>query len=526
MAETGTRRERFHGILVRWRWAILGAVLLHCVVVHYFFFGYVSWDGYAHRMQPIIELVKHGAMNLEKFDNAALVGFRPFVELIHAPFLAVFGLDALYIAFPVTFPLFARAIHHCVREAAEDDAAALYAAGTYVLVPVVSSQLFSGYIDWAIPALLAYFVYALLAAARDPRRLAPFVRVAFATFLFTMSRQQAPYVSVLFVAYAVYARFVERSGWRFTIAHRKRLAAALLAYALGLAPAAFLQLATWLKHGSPIHPFELSILGLRLGKGLTYKAVCWYGGLRDYTPRGFFRASYAAWIAPAELPYAFFDSRYLGGGLFFLAGVVTAPLWWRRSTRAVRLLVATLLFVSLAVRDFWLPRYASALLLAVCIANALALAALLRDRRRPMALAYATLVAVAAVHVFRPEWEIDRAQKGAIYARLNASQSRWFVPGSVELPLYPDANARLVLLEGPTLNFAVPLYGRKLTNEVVTSVPPEKIGEHCEGLRPYLASGAPVLFVDDHDHAAACKRTCALPSPSRCLAFTIEPPPL
>jgi hypothetical protein len=524
MAQPSTRRQRFHDGLARRKWWIVAAFLFHCVVLHYFFLGYVSWDGFAHRMQPVIEIVKHGSMHNEKFDNWALLGYRPFVELIHAPFVWALGLDALYIAFPLTCPLFAAGVYLCVREASDDDAAALYAAGTYVLVPVVNSQLFSGYIDWAIPGLLAYFVYAVLAAARrDASTGWAAIRVALGTFLFTMSRQQAPYVSVLFLAWALVARFVHRDGIHLRVVDKPRLASTIAAYGLGLVPAAYYQVAAYLAHGSPIYPFELSFLGVKVGDGVSFKAVCMFAGLQDYTPRGFFRAFYSAWIAPTEVPHFFFDSRHLGGGLFFVTAFVLAPVWLRGRSQSAKLLVGALVLASLVLRDFWLPRYSTSLLLAVCVANGLALAALLRARARLLAASYGAFFAVTALHALRPEWELERVMAGDAYPRLNASNSGTFPLGVMDVDLYPDVGAHFVLLEGPAQNFVLQLNGRKLTNEVVGTISRADLGEHCEGLERYGGARSEILYVDDRNYAAACKRTCALASAARCLAYRIEP---
>jgi hypothetical protein len=517
-------RERVHETIARGRWWILAAFLVHCVVLHYFFLGFVSWDGFAHRVQPVVELVTTGAMHNEKFDNWALLGYRPFVELIHAPFLWAMGLDALYFAFPLACPLLVVGVYLCVREATGDDAAALYAAGSYVLVPVVNSQLFSGYIDWAIPGLLAFFVYAVMAAGRAERRAAwPLARVVVATFLFTMSRQQAPYVSVLFLLVALASRFVERRGRTIALVHARRLVETLGAYAVGLVPVAYLQIAAYRAHGSPIWPFELSFFGLKIGDGVTFKGVCFFAGLVDYTPRGFLRAFLSAWIAPEEVPHYFFDSRFLGGGLFFLTAFVTAPVWLRRSRPAASVLVGALVLSSLLLRDFWLPRYAATLVLAVAIANGLALAALLRARLRPLAYSYGVLLALTVAHAARPEWELQRILAGDPYARMNVSASKLFPRGTMDVELYPDVGAHLVVLEQTGTHFAIPLYGRKLTNEVVGWISRADLGPRCEGLHRYDGARSEIVYVDDHGLAESCRRTCAIASPVRCLAYRIEP---
>ncbi len=516
------RAHRFHDVLTRWRFPLLGIVIAHCIAIHYFFLGFVSWDGFGHRVPPVVELLKHGSLGLDKFDNWALLGFRPFVELVNLPFLAAFGLDGLFFAFALALPLSAVAIYGFIRELTGDPRAALYSAASYVLVPMVNSQVFSGYVDWAIPGLLAFFLFTILRIANEAKsvRWTAYGAISIATFIFTMSRQQAPYLSVFFFAVLAYLKFTERRGFRITVPRRSVLLRALAAFLVGLAPAVGLQVLSYLRHGTPIYPYQFSMLGVKIGEGADFKALAFYAGLTDYTARGFFRAFVAAWLVPSTWPFCFFDSRHMGGGLFFLLALCTLPFSFRRANLPTRVLLACFVLTSLGGRDFWLPRYAYTLVLTISVCNGLALSAFLESRRTA---AYAVGMAVLALHVFRPEWDVFRIKHGDAYPRINASASKVFVPGPFEVEVYPDANAQLLIAGHPGNGFALPLYGRRLTNSVLGFVTKERIGAHCEGLRTFdRASGPDVLVVDDDNLTKDCTRSCALPGRNRCLAYKLD----
>jgi hypothetical protein len=515
---------RFHELFVRHRFKLLFVVLLHFVLAHYFVIGFASWDGFGHRVPPVVELVKHASLGLDKFDNWALLGFRPFVELVNLPFLAVFGLDGLIFGFALAFPLCVLAVHRFVRELTGDAHAALYASASYVLVPMVNSQLFSGYVDWSIPGLLAFFLLAILRIANHagrPRWTA-YAAIVAATFLFTMSRQQAPYLSVFFFSVVAYLKLVERRGLRLSVPRRTVLLGAIAAFLVGLSPSVTLQVLNYLRHGTPIYPYQFSMLGVTIGQGADFKSLCYYAGLTDFTARGFFRAFVAAWLLPTTWPFCFFDSRNLGGGLFLLFALCTLPFSLRRANVTTRVLLACFVLTSLGGRDFWLPRYAYTLVLAISICSGLALSALLESRRT---MSYAAAVAVLGLHLLRPEWDIFRIMRGDAYPRMNASASKLFVAGVFDIPVFPDVNAQLVVAHQIANGFALPLYGRKLTNSVLGSVSKEQIGAQCEGLRAFETKGPNVLVVDDGDLTKDCARRCAIPNPrGRCLAYKLESP--
>lgn len=496
---------RVHDFLVRHRWALLAAVVVHGIVVHYFFLGYSTWDGFGHRVPPIVELVKHGALNTQKLDNWALVGFRPFVELVNAPFLWMLGLDGLYFAAAFVLPLAAAAVHLFVRELTGDAVAAFYAAATYVLFPVVSAQVFAGYVDWAIPALLAFFLYALL-RVRDRANLAPYVLLSGATFLFTMSRQQAPYLAVVLFCPVVAMTFRARRD-------RRVLAATTASFLAGIAPAAFLHARAFARFGTPIHPYQFGFVGLSTRQGWTLENTWLYAGLDDLSVQSFSKATLKSWLWPGQPPCLFYDSRFLGAGLFCLLAICALPFVLPRTNTITRVVLAAFAVLSILGRDFWLPRFAYTLLLAVCICVGLAFSRALA--RRPL---YFALVAMAFVHAFRPEWDAWRVVRGDRYFRMNAAATASYTTSAFDVPVYPDRGARLVIIGAPANGFALPLYGRKLTNEIVGTVPAHTVGAACAGLRPQPRDA---LFVDDADVTSGCKRTCAIEA-GRCLAYAID----
>ncbi|MBX3204656.1 MAG: hypothetical protein KF764_06275 [Labilithrix sp.] len=511
-----------HEWLFRWRFRLFAIVLGHFILAHYFVIGFVSWDGFGHRVPPVVELVQHGSLGLDKYANWALDGFRPFVELANAPFLYLFGLDGLYFAFALALlPFCAVAMFLFTREATHSRNAAFYAAATYVLMPMVNSQVFSGYVDWAIPGLLAFFLYPLIALGRDESapKWTGYAKVTLATFLYTMARQQAPYLSVFFFGILAGVFFVERRGLRFSLKRRNVLGWMSVAFALGLAPAAIAQLVNYLHHGTPIYPYQFKLLGLTIGEGWTLEFLCHLGGLEEYSPAGFFRASVAAWLVPSTWPYAFFDSRHFGGGLFFITALLTLPITLKATNRPTRVLLAAFIVASIGGKDFWLPRYAYTIVLSLCLCNGIALATLLeRKRRWP----FYALAGVLSLHALRPEWDVFRIRSGDRYPRMNASNSSLFLDGALDIPVYPDLGADLLIAYAPGNNFILPLYGRKLKNSVITSVPKKDIGERCEGLRPFLEKTPGALVVDDENLTAQCARTCVATS-GRCLAYRLDP---
>jgi hypothetical protein len=153
----------------------------------------------------------------------------------------------------------------------------------------------------------------------------------------------------------------------------------------------------------------------------------------------------------------------------------------------------------------------------------LALATMLE--RRKLYIAYAGCVGVLALHALRPEWEAWRLRAGDYYPRINVSGSTLFVKGVGEVPMLPDLHAKLVIAEVPWNAFALPLYGRKLTNSVITSVAENRIGPHCEALHQFTDGSSDVLVIDDADLTKDCPRACAVDGGWRCAAYRLDRKP-
>ncbi len=159
-----TRRERFVDFVVRHRRVLFVVWLLHAAFCHFFLLGYMTGDGLAYRLTPVIELLKHGTMGSWKYPTDwSLAGHVPFVELTHIPFLGVLGLRGLLVGFPlVVFPLCVIAVYMFVRALTDSARTATFGAFAYVAMPMINSQPFAGLVDFVVVALLAYWLHALL----------------------------------------------------------------------------------------------------------------------------------------------------------------------------------------------------------------------------------------------------------------------------------------------------------------------------------------------------------------------------
>jgi hypothetical protein len=508
---------RVHSWLVRWRFLLLALFIAHVVAAHFFVIGFATWDGLGHRVPPVAELVQHGSYGLDKYFNWALVNFRPFIELTNAPFLWLFGLTGLFFAFAFTlFPFCVASIFLFARELTGQRRAAFYAAIAYTLLPIVNAQLEGGYIDWAVPGLIAFFLYALLGLRADAPRVATYGKVALGTFLFSMSRQQAPYLAVFFAAVVGALAFLPAPRLR-----PKVLGLGTLAFAVGLALPVGLQVANYLRYGSPIFPYQFNMLGLKIGEGASIQMQPTLFGLDEYSVRGLLKASLGAWLIPSRWPSCFYDARVLGAGLFFILAALTLPLSIPRANRETRVLLLACVAVSLGARDFWCPRFAYTLLLAIVVLCGLALASLVDRPGRGVG--YVALLTLVALHALRPEWDVMRIKTGDFYVRMNVAGSPYYLKDGVDVFLYPDLNAQFVIAEAPGNGFALPLYGRRLTNTVLGSVHKEDIGEHCEGLHAWDGRYPKILVIDDENLTKGCERTCGAFEEGRCIAWQLGP---
>jgi hypothetical protein len=160
--------QRVDDCIQRYKLGYFGAVLLYLIAAHYWFLGFTSYDGFTHRIPPIVELVQHGDLGGNKFDFFNARYFYPFFELLHVPFLKVFGLSGLFFSFSlVLFPLATLAIWWFILELTRDRRWATYGAIIYLSIPFVNEQPFSGYIDFAVIGALAFFLFSLLRILRS-----------------------------------------------------------------------------------------------------------------------------------------------------------------------------------------------------------------------------------------------------------------------------------------------------------------------------------------------------------------------
>lgn len=518
--------ERFAAFLHRRRVLLLAAWVAHALLIHWFLLGYVSWDGLAYRVPPIVDLVQHGSFGMERYYQWAYAGYLPFVELAHAPFLYVFKLPGLLISFPVfVFPACVAAVYLFVRELTGDPRAGTFGALAYAAIPMVNQQPYSGYVDFAVCGLLALWLYAILRTRNTPRRVFAFTRVAGATMLFTMSRTQGIYVAAMILPILVYAIFATRSGLRIKITKPKELAIAIAGTIAGGIPIISIQVMKFLRYGTPTYPYQFQVLGLKIGNGFSTHDLFAYAGLVNETPIEFWRAFAGGWIWPRYWPLGgFFDSRNMGGGFVLIVALALLIVFVRAASKAELLLVGACLLVSLTARDFFLPRYAYTFIIALCavIGRAMSRLSTGTDKTaRP--LFWASAVALL-LHMLRPEAELAMLDLG-IGPRVNVTRSPLFRPGPDTMEVMKDLDTKLVIVEYNQRLFTLPLYGTRLTNEVMTTVPKGEIGEGCSRLLSIVDKNPKVLFIDDSNHTRECERECAATAPNgACQAYRLKVP--
>jgi hypothetical protein len=275
-----SRAERFCDALVRHRVAILALWVLHAFALHVLVIGFATSDGLSYRGVPAIEWAQHHGFDPDKYPPWPYAGNVPFLELGHVPFLQLFGLRGFLIGFPLLlFPLAVAAIYGLVREVTTDTRAATFGALAFVALPMMNTQPFAGYVDFAVCGLMAFFLYALLRVRTTSRWGVAFARVAIATALFSMSRVQAPYVVIITLPVVSWWLFVRRSGLRVRIARPRALALVVAAVAVGLVPAIAVQVWKYLTFGSPTFPLQFQVFGVRLGPGVPLEHYYTYVGI-------------------------------------------------------------------------------------------------------------------------------------------------------------------------------------------------------------------------------------------------------
>ena len=503
----------------------LGLLCLGLVIIHYFFLGFTTWDGLTYRVPPIVELLQYGDLGGNKFNYPAAQNFYPFLELVHIPFLKLLGLPGLYFSFPLLlFPASVLAIYGFTKELTENSHWATYSALAFVAIPFVNSQPFSAYVDFGVIGAFAFYLYALLKALKLNQ---PVIRnlalLSLATFLFTMSRQQAPYIALLtgafFTSWFRPQHELPSSAEQARHYRRTNIWPVLTALLLGLIPAAVLHTSRFLQFGSPIYPYQFKVLTLSTDVGLSPEYTMVGAGLTEFSWPGMLDSFVRGWLWSNEVPGNFFDSRTLGVGVLFWIMLLALPL-------AIRLLrwnhvKVIALFVILAVlaQDFWLPRWSMTLILVLVLCLGAAISWAASQGSLPL---YLGLLVVVGIHIARPAYDVYALSHGdePVY-RVNISGSEPFVEGPGELKLYPDLNADFLIVHPVINEFTLLLYGRQMTNRIVGTIDPESIRKTCT----YGAASPDdrqLLIVDQtgklRDLPSSCKWVCLYDNEGFCLA--------
>lgn len=516
--------DRFSSFVHRHRVTIFGVWWAHVFLLHYFVLGFISWDGFGHRGFPLVELVQHGTMGKAKYNEWSLVGYTPFVELANLPFLKLFGLKGFILGFPlVVFPLCVWAVHACLNELTGDERTATFGAFAYAAIPMINQQPYSGYIDFAVSGLLAFFLFALLRLRSDTRRRA-FLRLGFATFLFTMARVQALYVAIILFPIVCYVVFCERERFRIRVTQPRVLVWAALAVGAGAVPAIALQVWRYLEFGSPTYPIQFKMLGIAVGDGgFTRDYYFRLAGLEGDGLASVAKGFWEGWVWHEGWPIgAFYASRYLAAGGLFILAVLVVPLIARRLTRLELWILAGFAAVSLLARDFAVPRWGYTIVVAMVLVIGRAMSSLADSRRGR--LAFWAMVAVLLVHLFRPEVDYLQLKDGPVSPRMNVAGSSAYLEGAYEVSVYPDIDGRFVIVELTGNNFVTNVFGPKLSNQILGTVTGASIGPRCENLASWLQREPRALFIDDHDFTKTCQRECVVQLRGYCRAWKITPP--
>ncbi|CAN5923439.1 hypothetical protein BH11MYX3_BH11MYX3_34010 [soil metagenome] len=492
-------------LLHRYRGWLLGAWLMHAVALHALFIGVPSWDGFTYHYPPAIELVQHGSLGLDKFWVFPFQGLVPVAELVHVPLLAVLGLPSLLITGPlIVFPLCVVGVYKLGRKLTGSVHGGNLAGLAYAAIPVINQQPFAGYVDYIVTAALAYLIYGLLELRDTSRPYRAAIRIVVAMAIVTLTKS-----SGLYVAGALCAPLLVVL-WREGMP-RRLLGVAVAALAVGALPALTIQILKTIHYGSPIYPFQLTILGIKIGPGVPAKEMFRQSGLADETWFEMGRNFIAGWIWPPGRPFSFYDSRSLGGGWVLVIAVGLLPAFLRSASRFEKLLVICCVLVSVAARDFWYPRWSFSLTVAICVVVARAIPELARGGRGRWQFWLAGGLVV--LHFLRPAYDLSQLQQpGGIGPRIDLIGSPWFRWGPAAIAPMEDLHARFVIVDYTQDGFLLPLYGRHLTNEVLFTIPRSQLGPRCDAMRFLVARDPTAVWVDDLDLTAECERRCAIPS--------------
>jgi hypothetical protein len=505
-----SRRQRVVEWIHAHRWWLLAGWLVHAVVIHALFLGIPSWDGFAYRIPPAIELVQHHDLGLDRYWAFPFTGFVPFAELAQVPLLAALGLPGLLITGPlILFPLCVVAVYKLGRTLSGHAHGGTFAALAYVAIPMINEQPYTGYVDYLVSAGVAYLVYAVLELRDADRRRRAAVRVIIATALVTLTKPTGLYICALLSILIFLGLFVERDGRRLRLVRTRVLGISIAAMAIGALPTLAIQIIKVVHYGSPIYPFQFNLLGHSFGSGLPAREMFAQSGLTDDTLWGYGRNFVHAWIWPEHLPFGFYGSSFLGGGWVLMIALALVPAFVRSATRFEKWLAVSCVIVSVLARDFWYPRWSYTLIVAICIVIGRALPELARAPRGRWRFWVAG--GLLLLHFTRPEYNLWQLRHPSDQGpRIDVIGSPWFRPGPGVLEPVPDVHARFVIVDYVPYGFLVPLYGQQLTNEVVYTVPRGLVGPRCAGLRFLAARDPTVLFVDDFGYTKNCRRVCAV----------------
>ena len=519
---------RVEGFLFKYRVYIFVFLCGSFIAAHYWFLGFTSWDGLSYRIPPIVEFVQHGDLGGWKFNYPPARNFYPFFEWVHVPFLNLFGLAGLYFSFSlILLPLSIASIYAFVGELTGNKRWALYSAITYFAIPFVNTQPFSGYIDFAVIGGLAFFLYALYRLLRsDKYSLRSLAVLSLATFIFSMSRQQAPYLALLIVCVLIGWFIAPWDRSLSTKERRRRLLSQLpgliVAFAIGIAPAACLHIGRYLKYGTPIYPYQFKLLQFATRVGFAQDEAARGAGLIAPDWRGMLASFRRSWLWPSEWPKDFFDSRLFGAGFFFWLLWITLPALDQVIDRDIALLLVLFVIIAIVAQDFWLPRWSMTLVLAiiVCMGGTLSWFA-----SNGQSWAYFLLLTTVLAHLVRPVYDIHgMTQMERNYLRINISESPIFIDSKTapgELKLYPDLDADLYVIHPVDNEFLLLLYGRELSNRIVGVLDPAEIEDICN-VMDTLTSDRQTLIVDHRGKLQnlpiQCKWVCEYPASGRCLA--------
>jgi len=524
-----TLAQKIDKLLLRSIVYIFIALCVYFIAAHYWFLGFTSWDGLSYRIPPIVEFVQNGNLGGWKFNYPPAIYAYPFFEWVHVPFLLLFGLKGLYFSFStLLLPFSIVSVYLFVRTLTDSTRWAMYSALVYIAIPFVNTQPFSGYIDFAVIGALAFFLYALLKVLKSGKPSFRSLTIfSLATFIFSMSRQQAPYIAILITGVLTFWYSIP---WKMEISSRRQPGKAafqrpvilILFFVIGITPTAALHLSRYLTYGSPIFPYQFSFYGIASKVGVAQSEVARAAGLIAPNWQGLLESFRRGWLVPGEWPRDFFDSRILGAGIFFYLLWITLPIVDQVMSKTTTLIVMLFGVIAIVIQDFWLPRWSMTLVLLViiCVGGALS-----RLAAKGPSWVYIILLTAVCLHLGRPLYDaysMIEMQRSSL--RINISGSPTFIDNDVspgEVKLYPDIEADFLIVPPVDHEFYLLIYGQRLSNQIVGILDPSDIENDCE-VPVSETPGRQTLIVDHQGKLAqpsgSCEWICEYSSPIHCLA--------